>query len=59
MTYSCLIPLFSVKLIGLGCLGAGFIFLVLWSLVWVVAAEMADKDKVLMARPSPLGFQRL
>jgi hypothetical protein len=46
-------------LIGLGCLGAGFIFLVLWSLVWVVAAEMADKDKVLMARPSPLGFQRL
>lgn len=47
------------KLIGLGCLGAGFIFLVLWSLVWVVAAEMADKEKVLIARPSPLGFQRL
>ena len=41
------------------CLGTGFLFLVLWSLVWIVAAEMGDKEKKIISRPNPLGFQRL
>ena len=28
-------------MIGLGCLGLGFIFLVIWSLVWMVAAQVS------------------
>ena len=27
-------------MIGLGCLGLGFIFLIIWSLVWMVAAQV-------------------
>ena len=26
-------------MIGLGCLGLGFVFLVVWSMVWMVAAQ--------------------
>lgn len=47
------------KIKGMVCLGTGFLFLILWSLVWITAAEMADKQKTLIARPNPLGFQRL
>ncbi|XP_023320222.1 uncharacterized protein LOC111695227 [Eurytemora carolleeae] len=47
------------KIIGMVCLGSGFLFLVIWSLVWIVAAEMGDKQKTLISRPNPLGFQRL
>jgi len=47
------------KIIGMVCLGMGFIFLVLWSLVWIVSAEMTEKPKTIISRPSPLGFQRL
>jgi len=46
------------KIIGMSCLGAGFLFLVIWSLVWIVAAEMSEKQKII-SRPNPLGFQRL
>ena len=42
----------------MSCLGAGFLFLVIWSLVWIVAAEMSEKQKII-SRPNPLGFQRL
>ena len=27
-------------MIGLGCLGLGFVFLIIWSLVWMVAAQV-------------------
>ena len=27
-------------MIGLGCLGIGFVFLIIWSLVWMVAAQV-------------------
>jgi len=47
------------KIIGMVSLGVGLIFLVLWSLVWIVAAEAAEKPKTLISRPNPLGFQRL
>jgi len=47
------------KIIGMVCLGTGFSFLVLWSVVWIVAAEMGDKQKTIISRPNPLGFQRL
>eukprot|EP00092_Neocalanus_flemingeri_P046102 GFUD01051798.1.p1 GENE.GFUD01051798.1~~GFUD01051798.1.p1 ORF type:complete len:183 (-),score=22.01 GFUD01051798.1:263-778(-) len=46
------------KIIGMVCLGVGFVFLVLWSLVWIVSAEMTDKTKTIISRPSNLGFQR-
>jgi hypothetical protein len=47
------------QIIGLVCLGFGFVFLVLWNLVWIVSAEMTEKTKTIISRPSPLGFQRL
>ncbi|XP_040564578.1 uncharacterized protein [Lepeophtheirus salmonis] len=46
------------KVYGLVCLITGFLGLVLWTLVWLVAAEASEKPKLLIAR-NPLGFQRL
>ena len=39
-------------------LGIGFFTTILWTTVWIVAAEAADKPQVLLNR-NPLGFQRL
>ncbi len=36
----------------------GFLTLVVWTLVWIVAAEAGEKPKTLVGR-NPLGFQRL
>ena len=47
------------QIIGLVCLCMGFLFLVLWSLVWIVSAKMTEKSKTIISMPSPLGFQRL
>jgi len=47
------------KIIGLLCLGTGFIFLVLWSLVWIVSAQITEKSKTIISTPGPLAFQRL
>merc|ERR1719367_1146815 len=33
------------KMTGLACLGLGFVFLVIWSLVWMVAAQITEKQK--------------
>lgn len=46
------------KIYGLIALGVGFITTILWTTVWIVAAEAADKPQVLLNR-NPLGFQRL
>ena len=42
----------------ISALGVGFITTILWTTVWIVAAEAADKPQVLLNR-NPLGFQRL
>lgn len=47
------------KMIGLGCLGLGFIFLVIWSLVWMVAAQVTEKQKTIISRPNPLLLKRV
>lgn len=47
------------KMIGLGCLGLGFLFLVIWSLVWMVAAQVTEKQKTIISRPNPLLFKRV
>jgi len=47
------------KFIGMLCLGLAFVFLILWSVIWLVAAEVTDRPKTLISRPSPLTFQRL
>lgn len=47
------------KMIGLGCLGLGFVFLVIWSLVWMVAAQVTEKQKTIISRPNPLLFKRV
>jgi len=47
------------KFIGMLCLGLAFLFLILWSVIWLVAAEVTDRPKTLISRPSPLTFQRL
>ena len=46
-------------MIGLGCLGLGFVFLVIWSLVWMVAAQVTEKQKTIISRPNPLLFKRV
>ena len=46
------------KLYGLIALGIGFFTTILWTTVWIVAAEAADKPQVMLNR-NPLGFQRL
>jgi len=46
------------KLYGLIALGIGFFSTILWTCVWIVAAEAADKPQVMLNR-NPLGFQRL
>jgi len=46
------------KIYGLIALGIGFFTTILWTTVWIVAAEAADKPQVLLNR-NPLGFQRL
>jgi hypothetical protein len=47
------------QILGLVCLVTGFVFLVLWSLVWIVSAQITEKTKTIISRPSPLGLQRL
>lgn len=47
------------KMIGLCCLGIGFVFLIIWSLVWMVAAQITEKEKTLISRPNPLLFKRV
>jgi len=47
------------KLIGVACLLVGTFFLVIWCLVWMVAAQMTEKQKTIISRPSNLAFQRL
>ena len=51
-----LCPTFIIP--GLIALGIGFFTTILWTTVWIVAAEAADKPQVLLNR-NPLGFQRL
>jgi len=46
------------KIYGLISLIIGFITLVVWTLVWIVAAEAGEKPKTLIGR-NPLGFQKL
>ena len=46
------------QIIGLVCLAIGFVFLVLWTLVWIVSAEMTEKTKTIISRPSPLGVSK-
>jgi len=46
------------KMIGLGCLGLGFVFLIIWSMVWMVAAQVTEKQKTLISTPNPLLFKR-
>jgi len=46
------------KIYGLIALGVGFLTSIIWTAVWIVAAEAADKPQVLLNR-NPLGFQRL
>lgn len=46
------------KIYGLVALAIGFVTLVIWTLVWIVAAEAAEKPKTLIGA-NPLGFQRL
>jgi len=47
------------KVTGMICLGLAFIFLILWSLVWLVAAQVTGHPKTLLAGNSALTFQRL
>jgi len=47
------------KLIGLACLCLSFIFLILWTLVWLVAAQVTEKKKTMISVPSNTAFQRL
>jgi hypothetical protein len=54
-----LLTLDYFQIIGLVCHLTGFVFLVLWSLVWIVSAQITEKTKTIISRPSPLGFQRL
>jgi len=46
------------KIYGLISLVIGFVTLVVWTLVWIVAAEAGEKPKTLIGR-NPLGFQKL
>ena len=46
------------KIYGLVALCIGFITLIVWTAMWIVAAEAAEKPKVMLNR-NPLGFQRL
>ena len=46
------------KVYGIVSLALGFITMIIWTLVWIVAAEAYEKPKVLIGR-NPLGFQRL
>merc|ERR1719402_1995404 len=41
------------KFIAMLCLGLAFVFLILWSIIWLVAAEVADRPKTLISRPNP------
>jgi len=47
------------KLIGSLCLVAAFLCLVMWSMVWMVAAQVSGKTRTFIGGPSPLSFQRL
>jgi len=47
------------KVTGMICLALAFIFLILWSLVWLVAAQVTGHPKTLLAGNSALTFQRL
>jgi len=47
------------KLIGLACLCLSFIFLIIWTLVWLVAAQVTEKKKTMISVPSNSAFQRL
>lgn len=47
------------KLTGSVCLLLGFLATVLWSLVWLVAAQVTGKPTTLVAGPRSLNFQRL
>ena len=47
------------KIYGLISLVLGFITLMVWTLVWMVAAEAAEKPKVMIGGRNPMGFQRL
>ena len=46
------------KIYGVVSLVLGFLTLMVWTLVWIVAAEAVEKPKVMIGRNS-LGFQRL
>jgi len=46
------------KVYGIISLALGFVTMIIWTLVWIVAAEAYEKPKVLIGR-NPLGFQRL
>lgn len=47
------------KIYGLIALGIGFLTTILWTAVWIVAAEAADKQPQVLLNRNPLGFQRL
>lgn len=47
------------KLLGMFCLGVSFLCLLLWILVWMVAAQVSATDRKFIAGPSPITFQRL
>ena len=47
------------KIYGLIALGIGFVTTILWTAVWIVAAEAADKQPQVLINRNPLGFQRL
>jgi len=47
------------KIIGMLCLGLCFIFLIFWTLVWIVGAQVTEKKKTMISVPSDVAFQRL
>jgi len=47
------------KFIGLLCLCLGFLFIILWTLVWLVAAQVTEKRRTMISVPSNTAFQRL
>lgn len=47
------------KIIGACCLGLASFFLILWTPVWMVAAQVTEKHKTMVSAPSDVAFQRL
>jgi len=47
------------KIVGMVSLGIGFVFLIIWTMVWIVAAQVSEKHKTLISVPSGVAFQRL